>query len=97
MIYGMDTQFIAMLAFAIVAGAYFMASAMDGVMGPDGFGTILNMIILVAGGVIGLYAVDYFRFAAGGVTMQAVAGVTGGFMSLAILATLKSLANRIGY
>lgn len=93
----MDTTTLLVIGLAISAGAYFMAAAMDGVMGSDGFGTVPNMVILIAGSFVGLYATDYLHLPAYTVTTQAVVGITGAFMSLAVLATLKSLANRFGY
>jgi hypothetical protein len=93
----MDTTTLLVIGLAISAGAYFMAAAMDGVMGSDGFGTVPNMVILIAGSFVGLYATDYLHLPAYSATTQAVVGITGAFMSLAVLATLKSLANRFGY
>ena len=92
-----DTTTLLVVSLAVAAGSYFMASAMDGVMGPDGFGTVPNMVILIAGAFIGLYMTDYLNLPAYNVTSQAVAGITGGFLCLGFLATLKSLANRFGY
>ncbi len=93
----MDAATLVVVGLAIAAGAYFIASAMDGVMGSDGFGTIANMVILIAGSFVGLYAVEYLRLPAYTVTTQAVGGVAGAFGCLALLAMLKSLANRFGY
>ena len=97
MLYGLDTTTLLVLALGIAAGAYFMASAMDGVMGPDGFGTVPNMIILIAGGFVGLYAIDYVHIPLNNATMQAVAGISGAFACLAALAMVKGIANRLGY
>jgi uncharacterized membrane protein YeaQ/YmgE (transglycosylase-associated protein family) len=93
----MDTTTLLVIGLAIAAGAYFMAAAMDGVMGSDGFGTVPNMVILIAGSFVGLYATEYLHLPAYSVTTQAVVGITGAFTCLALLATLKSLANRFGY
>ena len=89
---GFDTTTLLAIGIAIVVGAYFLAAAMDGVMGPDGFGTFANMVILV-----GLYAVDYFGLDLRNTTSQAVACVAGAFGCLATLATLKAVAGRFGY
>lgn len=94
---GMDTTTLLVIGLMIAAGAYFTAAAMDGVMGSDGFGTVPNMVILIAGSFIGVYATDYFHLPAYSVTTQTVVGITGAFMSLAVLAMLKSLASRFGY
>lgn len=82
---------------AITAIAYFMAAATDTIMGRDGFGTIRNMIILIAGAGIGLFVAERLRLPAHGLPMQALASICGGFACLALLAVLKALANRFGY
>jgi uncharacterized membrane protein YeaQ/YmgE (transglycosylase-associated protein family) len=92
-----DTTTLLIAGLLVSAGAYFMASAMDGVMGSDGFGTVPNMVILIAGSFVGLYAFEYMHLPAYDATTQAIAGITGAFACLAFLATLKSLANRFGY
>ncbi|QKV20285.1 hypothetical protein [Oricola thermophila] len=97
MLTSMDTVSLLVLGLAIAAGAYFIAAAMDGVMGPDGFGTVPNMVILIAGSFLGLYATEYLHLPAYSTTSQAVVGVSGAFSCLAFLAVLKSLANRFGY
>lgn len=97
MIAGMDTTTLLMIGLIVCSGAYFIASAMDGVMGPDGFGTVPNMIILLAGGFLGLYTMSLAHIPLNDPTMQAVAGITGAFTALAILATLKAIARRLGY
>ena len=97
MFVNIDTTTLLIAGLMVAAGAYFMASAMDGVMGTDGFGTVPNMVILIAGCFVGLYAFEYLHLPTYDVTTQAIAGITGGFTCLGFLATLKSLANRFGY
>lgn len=97
MIAGVDTFTLLIIGLVVTAGAYFMASAMDGVMGPDGFGTIPNMVILLAGGLVGFYLVNKMHLPSFDTTGQAVAGISGGFTCLAFLAMLKAVANRFGY
>lgn len=97
MIAGDDTFALLIVGLVVTAGAYFMASAMDGVMGPDGFGTVPNMVIMLTGGILGSYMIDRLNLVAFDSTTQAVAGISGGFACLALLATLKALANRLGY
>ncbi|TCD13690.1 hypothetical protein [Oricola cellulosilytica] len=93
----MDTTTLLMIGLIVCAGAYFIASAMDGVMGADGFGTVPNMVILLVGGFLGLYLMNWIHIPLGDPTMQAVAGITGAFVSLAFLATIKAIASRLGY
>lgn len=97
MIAGVDTFMLLTIGLIISAGAYFVASAMDGVMGDDGFGTLPNMAILLVGGVLGFYIIDRSHLLVVDTTGQAVSGITGGFAALALLAMLKAVANRLGY
>ena len=97
MIAGVDTSTLIIVGLVIVAGAYFIASAMDGVMGPDGFGTLPNMVILLSGGLSGVYIVELMHIPALDPTGRAVTGITSGFCALALLAMLKAIANRLGY
>jgi hypothetical protein len=97
MMTGFETTTLLVIGLAIGAGAFFIATAMDGLMGPDGFGTIPNMIILIAGGFFGHYVLGNINMPHNDATIQAIFGVTGGFTCLAFLAMLKAVASRYGY
>ena len=86
-----------MILFMGSACAYFIGYAMDGVMGDDGFGILPNAIILIAGGFLGFYATRYIHLPINDMTQNGVAVVAGGFASLALLAMLKALAQRMGF
>lgn len=79
------------------AGAYFIGYAMNGVMQQDGFGVLMNATILIAGGFLGFYTSERIYLPFDGVTTTSVLVVSGGFLSLAILALLKGLLRRLGY
>ncbi|WP_421856968.1 hypothetical protein [Oricola sp.] len=97
MIAGIDAFTLVIIGLFITAAAYFIASAMHGVMGPDGFGTIPNMVILLTGGFLATYLMEVLRIPLRDPTGQAVTAITGGFCALALLATLKAVASRLGY
>lgn len=94
---GPDT--VAFLLFLLVgtAGAYFIGYAMNGVMQEDGFGVLMNTTILMAGGFLGLYASERVYLPFDSITTTSVMVVSGGFLSLALLAVLKGLIRRLGY
>ncbi|HMQ57239.1 MAG TPA: hypothetical protein PKE65_01700 [Rhizobiaceae bacterium] len=75
--------------------AFFLATAMDGVMGPDGFGLFGNMIILISGFFIGLYIANKYGIRLNNYDLIAIAGIAASFMSLAVLAVMKALLNRL--
>lgn len=92
----MDTQTLIFVGFAIAAAAFFIGSAMNGVLEGDGFGVVGNMTILVAGAFLGLYIADHFlHIPSFAHAENAVAAVSGGFLSLAFLATLKAVLHRV--
>ena len=86
-----------MILFIGTAGAYVVGYAMDGVMGADGFGILMNTTILMAGGFLGYYFAAYLHLPLSDTTLNAVMVVSSAFISLALLAILKSLFNRFGY
>lgn len=92
-----DTLTFLMILFMGSACAYFIGYAMDGVMGGDGFGILPNTIILIAGGFLGFYATKYIHLPINGTTQYGVTVVAGGFASLAVLAMLKALVQRLGF
>jgi len=79
------------------AGGYFIGYAMNGVMQQDGFGVLMNTTILVAGGFLGFYASDRVYLPLDSITATSVLIVSGGFLSLALLALLKGVIRRLGY
>lgn len=92
-----DTMVFVIFVLAGTAGAYFIGYAMDGVMREDGFGILLNTMILVAGGFLGFYANERLYLPFHSLTAAAVMVVSGGFLCLALLAILKGLMRRAGY
>ena len=92
-----STYTFMMVLFVGAAGAYVVGYAMDGVMGDDGFGILMNTTILIAGGFLGYYLANYLHLPISDTTLNAVMVVTGGFLGLALLAILKGLAGRFGY
>lgn len=97
MSFGPDSMTFLLFVLVGTAGAYFIGYAMNGVMQQDGFGVLMNTTILVAGGFLGFYASDRIYLPLDSVTVTSVMVVSGGFLSLAILAALKGLLRRLGY
>ena len=70
---------------------FFVGHAMDGVMGPVGFGVFGNMIILGTGMALGLFIAELVGMPLN--RMEIIVGSTmvGAFGSLLVLALLKHL------
>lgn len=93
----LDTTSLLALGLAVCTASFFIASLMDGVLEGDGFGTTGNMVILVAGAFLGFYVGNLITPYGANAVYTAVAGVSGAFGSLAILAIMKALLSRFGY
>ena len=92
-----DTTTLIALAVALAAGAWFLAAAADNVIGRDGFGTLANAIILVAGACLGLFMLEHLHLPVYNPALRALGCVAGGFSCLALLSLLKAFANRLHY
>lgn len=95
--FGPDTATFLIFLLIGTAGAYFIGVAMNGVLENDGFGIHLNTMVLIAGGFVGYHLAQHIHLPVSTTTLQAVMAVSGGFLSLALLAILKSVARRIGF
>lgn len=93
----LDTQTLVAITFAIAVSGYFLGAAMDGVLQGDGFGTIGNMVVMMAGAFIGLQVSPMIEVPLDPTVTQGVAAVSGAFIFLALLATIKGLLARFGY
>lgn len=93
----LDTQTLMIVGLAITVGAFFIGSAMDGVLESLAFGTIGNMMILIAGAFLGLYLGDILLPYTHDAVYTAIVGVCGGFISLAVLMTLKAALSKFGF
>lgn len=82
---------------ALAVGAYFLAAATDNVIGADGFGTIPNMIILIAGAFLGLVGLEHLKVPIHNDALRMLACVAGAFLCLGLMSLLKAFAKRLHY
>lgn len=94
MFFSLDTSTQLFLFTTVVIMTYFIASAMHGVMGPDGFGVLGNQGIIIAGFYLGIWGGRYFHFPVRDFTNAVIAGLAGAFIALFFLTVLKALLNR---
>jgi uncharacterized membrane protein YeaQ/YmgE (transglycosylase-associated protein family) len=97
MLTDLDTTTLMIAALAVGAAGFFGGLAMDGVLQEDGFGVFGNMLVLIAGSLIGVYLGAAVRLPLDTMTADAVRGVCGAFISLTALAVVKSLLRRFGF
>lgn len=84
------------IGFILAACGFFIGSAMDGVLGPDGFGPIGNMSVLIAGSLVGGVGIEYTQYKTNDITVLAVVMVTGAFLTLGFLVLTKLGMNKLG-
>jgi hypothetical protein len=94
MFFFMDTQAQLFLFTSILLCSFFLASAMHGVLGKDGFGVIGNMLVIATGFYIGLWLGRYYGFSIRNFEIGVLAGLVGSFMSLLTLSVMKALLNK---
>lgn len=94
MFLSLDTSTQLFLFTAIVISSYFIASAMDGVLGPDGFGVLGNQFVIIAGFYLGIWGANYLRLPVRDFTNAVISGLVGAFVALLILTIMKALLNR---
>ena len=95
MFFSLDTSTQLFLFTSVVLLSYFIASAMDGVMGPESFGVLGNQGIVVCGFYLGMWTAHFYRLPVSNFTNAVVAGLAGAFVALFILTLLKALLNRV--
>ena len=79
------------LLIASVVICFFVGNAMDGVMGPVGFGVFGNMIILGTGIALGLFVAELSGMTLSRMEVIVGASMVGAFGSLLVLALFKHL------
>ncbi|MEO1703157.1 MAG: hypothetical protein AAFR71_14000 [Pseudomonadota bacterium] len=96
MITDLTTQGWLFIGFFLAAGGFFIGSAMDGVLGVDGFGPLGNMSLLVAGSLVGGIGIEYTAYKTNDPTVLAVIMVSGAFVLLGLFVITKLGLNKLG-
>jgi hypothetical protein len=73
------------------AASFFVGNAMNTLLGEQGFGVLGNMLVLLAGFIIGLHVVDYLPIGRVPQILVIPAAASFGFAILFCLAVLKRL------
>ncbi|MCR9121613.1 MAG: hypothetical protein NXH91_05025 [Phyllobacteriaceae bacterium] len=97
MLMNLDATALMIVALMIGAAGFFGGLAMNGVLQEDGFGVLGNMLVLIAGAMIGVHFGAAIHLPLDSVTADAVRAVTGAFLSLTALALIKNMLGRFGF
>jgi hypothetical protein len=90
-----DTTTQVYLFFAVAILSFFIATAMDGVLGEDGFGVMGNHVVIMSGFYLGFLLARYFNVSYNDFTNMAVAGLCGAFVALLVLSVSKAILGRL--
>lgn len=92
----MDTNALLIMGLIACFAGFFGGMAMNGVLEDDGFGVIGNMLILIAGALIGIQFGQGLRIPFEESIADAVRAITGAFLCLSVLAVAKNVLRRFG-
>ncbi len=95
MFFALDTSTQLFLFTTVALASFFLANAMDGVLGPDGFGVIGNQVIIIAGFYLGIWFGRHYGFFSTNIKIAVICGLTGAFVTMCLLCILKALLNRL--
>jgi hypothetical protein len=95
MLWNLDFNWL-LMAIAVVAMLSFVFGlALDGLMGSDGFGALGNAVIVTSGFFLGILAANSYGIPLRDLTLAAVAGLSGAFLCLSLLAGCKAALTRL--
>ncbi len=78
----------------IALAGFFLAYAMNSVLGVDGFGLIGNQIILILGFYLGVSLGHHYGYNIKDFKIGVIAGLIGSFVVMLLLSIIKAFLNR---
>ena len=91
-----DVDTLLIVGLLMGAGGFFGGIAMNGVLEDSGFGVVGNMLILIAGAVVGMKLGAMVPLPFEAPVADAVRAITGAFLCLSLLAVAKNVLRRFG-
>lgn len=88
---GLSSDMILYFVALSIAASFFVGNAMDSVLGALGFGPLGNMLVLLAGFIIGLNLVDVIPFGHVPSAMIIPVAIAAAFAVLFLLAIIKRM------
>lgn len=88
-----NTQIYLFVVVAVLA--FFLATAMDSVLGVDGFGVIGNQTIIISGFYLGWFVARRYHFPLSDFDNVVVSGLVGAFVMLTLLSIIKAVLSRM--
>lgn len=94
MLWNLDFVWLLLAITAVSIVAFGLSIGLDAIMGEEGFGPTGNMVVITAGFFLAIFTANSFGIRLADLTMASVAGITGAFLCLFVLAVLKAALNR---
>ena len=90
MLWNLDPGWLIMAVAFVAVISVFFGAIMDAIMREDGFEPVGNMVLITAGFFASILVANYNGIAMVSLTLSAVTGLSGAFVTLAVLALLKA-------
>ncbi len=94
MIWNLDSQWLILAVATASILSFFFGMAMDGIMGKDGFGPIMNSFIVCGSFFATVYILNMVGISLRRLEVAVPYGLTGSFVVFALLAVSKALLKR---
>jgi fluoride ion exporter CrcB/FEX len=95
MIWNLAFGWLVMMVACVTILAFILAMALDALMGREGFGPVGNAFVLTGGFFLAIFLANTLDYNLADMTLGAIVGVCGAFVTLASLAVAKGLLNRL--
>lgn len=90
MLWNLDTSWLLMAVAVVGLLSFLLGLALNALIGRDGFGPIGNAVIVTAGFFLGIFLANSYGLVLRDLTLATATGLTGAFVSLAMLALVKA-------
>lgn len=97
MIWNLETQWLMLAISSAAIFSFFFGMAMDGIMGKDGFGPIVNSLIICASFFATVYVCNMLGISLRRLEIAVPYGLTGSFVVFVLFAVSKALIKRFMY
>jgi hypothetical protein len=94
MIWNLDSQWLIMAVGTAGILSFFFGMAMDGIMGKDGFGPIVNSVIICGSFFVTVYICNLAGVSLRRLEVAVPYGLTGSFVVFALVAVSKAFLKR---
>lgn len=96
MLLNLGTGWLVLAATVVAILSFIVATALDALLGEEGFGAVGNTAVLTAGFFGGIHAANMAGYRLADIQIAVATGLGGAFLLLAILVVLRAAMRRLG-